>query len=83
MKNNFVATHLESNLINRMSSFWTLYEEFQKCNRAILGGYGNLEEISSTFTNQSWYDTTWIMDKIESEVADASLPRYLDMRVVI
>ena len=43
MKNNIDTTHLECNFINSMSSFWTLYQEFQKCNWVVLGGYGNIE----------------------------------------
>ena len=58
-----------------MSSFYTLYLKFQKYNWAVFGGYGNLEERSLTFMNQSLFDTTWIMDKIEPEVVDASLSK--------
>jgi len=81
--NNIFATHSEWNFINMISSFRTLYPEFQKCNWVILGGYGNLEEISSTFMNKSWSDTTWIMEKIKPEVANVGLPRKLDMCAII
>jgi len=79
MKNNIVATHLELNFINKMSSLWTLYLEFYKWNWVVLGGYKKLEEMSSTFINKLLSFTTWTMDKIEPKVADDGLPKQLDM----
>lgn len=49
IKNNVVATHSKWNSINKMRLFWTLYLEFRKCNWVVLGGFGQLEEMSSTF----------------------------------
>ena len=38
-------------------------------------------EVSLTFMNKLWSDTTWIMDKIEPEVVDVGLLGQLDLCV--
>ena len=71
------------NFIKMMSSSWTLYLEFHKWNWYVLGGYGKFEERSSNFMNNSWSDTTWVIDKIEPKVANNGLPRQLDICAIL
>jgi len=75
--------HTQWNFIHIMTSLCGLYIEFQKWNWVVLGEYGKLEEIFSTFMNNPWSNTTWIMEKIELEPVDVGLPWQLDMCVVI